>query len=61
MSAIVFLILAVTIACLGSALAVMRSRNRHPASLESGIDDFRREMQALAPRPDEAKREVWDT
>lgn len=61
MSAIVFLILAVAISCLGSAVAVMRSRHRSPASLDSGIDDFRREMQALAPRPHEGRREVWDT
>jgi hypothetical protein len=58
-SAVVFLILAVALSCVGSAVAFMRTRN--PASVESGIDDFRREMQALAPRPDEGRREVWDT
>ena len=57
-SAIVFLILAVAVATVGSLVAFLRTRN--PASVESGIDDFRREMNALAPRPDEA-REIWDT
>ena len=61
MSAVVFLLIAVGIAVVGSFLAFMRNRTRNPASVESGIDDFRREMQALAPRPDPAKREIWDT
>jgi hypothetical protein len=58
-SAIVFLLLAVAVATVGSLVAFVRTRN--PASVESGIDDFRREMDALAPRPDEGRREIWDT
>lgn len=58
MNAAVFLLIAVAIAVIGSFVAFLR--NRTPASLDSGIDDFRREMQALAPRPDEGKREIWD-
>ena len=58
-SAIVFLLLAVAVATVGSLVAFVRTRN--PASMESGIDDFRREMDALAPRPDEGRREIWDT
>jgi hypothetical protein len=58
-SAIVFLVLAVAVATVGSLVAFLRTRN--PASVESGIDDFHREMNALAPRPDEARREIWDT
>jgi hypothetical protein len=56
MSAVVFLLIAFSIACLGSAVAYVR--NRTPSSVESGIDDFRKEMRALAPRP-EGKREIW--
>jgi hypothetical protein len=59
MNAVVFLLIAVGIAVVGSVVAFMRNRN--PASVESGIDDFRKEMQALAPRPDEGRREIWDT
>jgi hypothetical protein len=58
MNAAVFLLIAVVVATVGSFVAVMR--NRTPTSVESGIDDFRREMQALAPRPDPGEREIWD-
>jgi hypothetical protein len=58
MSAIVFLVIALAIACLGSLIAYMRNRSSNPSSVESGIDDFRREMNALAPRPD-GPREIW--
>jgi len=32
-----------------AASVVMWMRNRQPTSLQSGVDDFRREMQALSP------------
>jgi len=50
MSAIVFLLLAVGIATLGSSLVWLR--NRQPTSMESGIDSFRREMRALSDAQD---------
>jgi hypothetical protein len=56
MSAVVFLLIAFSIACLGSAVAYVKTRA--PSSVESGIDDFRKEMRALAPRP-EGRREIW--
>jgi hypothetical protein len=48
MSAVVFLLLAVVIIVVGSVVVYLRQRT--PSSLESGIDDFKREMQALAVR-----------
>jgi hypothetical protein len=50
-SALVFLLFAVGVSLLGSAVLVLRQRK--PTSLHSSIDDFKREMQALAPPPDE--------
>ncbi|HUR18190.1 MAG TPA: hypothetical protein VMZ51_04550 [Acidimicrobiales bacterium] len=47
MSNLVYLLLAVTFSLLGS-LAVWY-RHRQPRSLEYGIDEFQRELQALAP------------
>jgi hypothetical protein len=40
--------IAVVISVVGSGVLYLRSRT--PSSLEAGIDNFRREMQALAPR-----------
>ena len=57
MSAIVFLLMAVVISVVGST--VLYLRNRSPSSLEAGIDAFRREMQALAPRDAEAPPRRW--
>lgn len=48
MSPVVFLLIAVVIIGVGSA--VLYVRNRTPSSLDAGIDNFQREMQALAPR-----------
>jgi hypothetical protein len=48
MSAVVFLLLAVAIIVVGSIVVYVRQRT--PSSLESGIDSFKREMQALAVR-----------
>ena len=52
-----FLMIAVVISVVGSL--VLYLRNRTPSSLESGIDNFRREMQALAPRDDEVPPRRW--
>jgi hypothetical protein len=46
--AVAFLMIAVVISVVGSGVLYLRSRT--PSSLEAGIDNFRREMQALAPR-----------
>jgi hypothetical protein len=51
MSAVVFLLLALAIIVVGSVVVYLRQRT--PSSLESGIDSFRREMQALAVRDDQ--------
>ena len=44
--------IAVVISVVGSLVLYLRSRT--PTSLESGIDTFRREMDALAPRDEAA-------
>jgi hypothetical protein len=60
MNAVVFLLLAVVIVAVGSLVLYLRQRS--PSSVESGIDDFKREMEALAvnnddhPRPHRWKR-----
>ena len=59
MNAVVFLVLVVVISAIGSLVAYVRTRT--PRSVESGIDDFRREMQALAPRGDDRYRDPWKT
>lgn len=51
MNAIVFLLLALVVASLGSAAVYLRQRQ--PASVESGIDSFRRGMRALADSQDQ--------
>jgi hypothetical protein len=55
--AVAFLLLAVVISVVG--LTVLYLRNRPPGTLEAGIEDFRREMQALAPREGEARPRRW--
>ena len=57
MGAGVFLLIAVVISVVGSTVLYMRSRT--PSSLDSGIDNFRREMQALAPRDDQPPPRRW--
>jgi hypothetical protein len=54
---IAFLMIAVVISVVGSLVLYLRSRT--PSSLESGIDNFRREMQALAPRDEEPATRRW--
>jgi len=38
------------------AASVMWARNRQPTSLQSGVDSFRREMDALSPDADPLRR-----
>lgn len=57
MNPIAFLMIAVVISLVGSLVLYLRSRT--PTSLESGIDNFRREMQALAPRDEELAPRRW--
>jgi hypothetical protein len=40
-------------------LTVLYLRNRPPTSLDASIDNFRREMQALAPRDGEVRPRRW--
>lgn len=47
MNALAFLAMAVLISVVGCGIVYLRSRQ--PTSLESGIDAFRREMEALSP------------
>jgi len=47
MSAVWFLLFAVLVSAVGSAVLVLRQRK--PTGLHSSIDSFRREMDALAP------------
>jgi len=46
--------LAVFVTVLGSLIMVLR--NRRPRSLESGVEEFARELRALAPEPAPATR-----
>ena len=47
MSSVLFLLLALGLSALGTAVLVWR--NRQPNRIETGIDEFHREMRALAP------------
>lgn len=51
MGSAVYLLIAASIAVVGSIVVYVV--NRMTTSVESGIDDFRREMQALAPPSDD--------
>ncbi|MEO7837029.1 MAG: hypothetical protein ABIS21_05255 [Acidimicrobiales bacterium] len=55
MTNLVYVLLAVTVSLLGSL--VMWYRHRQPRSLEYGIDEFQRELQALAP--DQSVAPIW--
>jgi hypothetical protein len=54
---VVFLLLVVVIVGVGSTVLYLRSRS--PSSIESGVDNFRREMEALAPRDGEVPARRW--
>ena len=47
MSSVLFLLLALGLSALGTAVLVWR--NRQPNRIETGINEFHREMRALAP------------
>lgn len=47
MSNLLYLLLAVSLSVVGSV--VLWLRHRKPRSLESGIEEFQRELRALAP------------
>jgi hypothetical protein len=51
MSALIFLFLAVVVAAVGSGW--LWYQHRTPNTFDSGIEAFRREMDALAPQEDE--------
>ena len=57
MAAVAFLLIAVVISAIG--LTILYFRNRPPSSLDASIDNFRREMQALAPRDGEMRPRRW--
>lgn len=57
MAAVAFLLLAVVIAAVG--VTVLYLRNRPPTSFDASIDNFRREMEALAPRDGEVRNRRW--
>ncbi|MDQ1439138.1 MAG: hypothetical protein QOK43_2767 [Acidimicrobiaceae bacterium] len=48
MSNLAYLLVAVALSVLGSLILWLR--HRRPRSLESGIDEFSRELRALAPK-----------
>jgi hypothetical protein len=50
-SAIVFLLIVVVVCAIGGL--VLWVQHREPNTLESGLDSFRREMDALAPPADD--------
>ncbi len=53
MSGLVFLVAALAVSVIGSVILWLH--HRQPTSLYQGIDDFSREMEALAPeRPGDA-------
>ncbi len=54
MSALVFLLLALLVAVIGCV--VLWYQHRTPNTLDSGIEAFRREMDALAPQDDDRDR-----
>jgi hypothetical protein len=56
MSAIVFLLIVVVVCAIGGV--VLWLQHREPNTLESGLDSFRREMDALAPPADDAVPKV---
>ena len=56
MQAILFLAIIVVVCAVGGA--VLYVRHRQPNTLESGMDLFRREMDALAPPEQEAHPEL---
>ncbi|MGE3621700.1 MAG: hypothetical protein AB7L84_14680 [Acidimicrobiia bacterium] len=58
MSPLVFLLIAFVVSVAGTLALWLRHRS--PTTYDSGIRDFQREMQALAPREDERGRRQRD-
>ena len=54
MSAIVFLLIVLVVSGVGSLILWLQHRS--PSTLESGIEAFQREMEALAPPDDNRPR-----
>lgn len=54
MNAIGFLLIVLVVSAIGSLILWLQHRS--PSTLESGIDAFQREMDALAPPDDPADR-----
>jgi hypothetical protein len=55
-SALVFLLVVVVVCAIGGM--VLWLQHRQPSTLESGLDEFRREMDALAPPRDDPRPKV---
>ena len=53
MGAAAFLLVAVVLSAIGSAILLLRQRK--PSGVHNSVDSFRREMDALAP-PDKRQR-----
>jgi hypothetical protein len=54
LTALAFLLVALVLSAAGSLVLVLRQRK--PTTLQSSIESFRREMDALAPPPDDPRR-----
>ena len=55
MSVLLYLLVAVLISLIGSMVLWLRARQ--PTSMDAGIEQFRRELQALAPDPPPVRRD----
>ena len=55
MTSVAYLLVVVFLSVLGGVLVVYR-HHKPRRSVESGIDDFRRELRALAPEPRRGER-----
>lgn len=58
MSALVFLLIVLVVSAVGCT--VLWLQHRSPSTLESGIEAFQREMEALAPPDDDAPSDPRD-
>ncbi len=54
MSNLLFLLAAVLVAAIG--IAVLWARSRGPRTVDSGVDGFNRQMQALSPKGSQRPR-----
>ena len=54
MTNLLFLLAAVVVAAIG--IAVLWARSRGPRTVDSGVDGFNRQMQALSPRDERRRR-----